>query len=78
MLFSFTFTVFPSLIPPADSNDIDFTPGMAQSVIWSAGPVGSVNNDVTGSSILVPFQHYEDRRARRGGTIILNILQLML
>ena len=53
-------------ISPADSADMNFTPGTAQSVIWSAGPVGSINNDVTGTAIPVPFQHYEDMRARRG------------
>ena len=57
-------------ISPADSADMNFTPGTAQSVIWSAGPVGSVNNDITGTTIPVPFQHYEDMRARRGGVPI--------
>ena len=58
----------PSLpLSPADSRDRAFTPGTAQAIIWSSGPVGSIDNDVTGTTIPVPFQHYENMRPRRGG-----------
>ena len=52
-----TTNVMGIFFPTADSNDKAFELGQNQWVIWSVGPVGSLQTPANGI-ISVPFKHY--------------------